>query len=95
MGLCKKRVRAGMLNSSQSDTENWQELKDWDDGLRRSSAGAYQPTVQKCDASKSAFVIVDEAHDVQGRQHSARLTWRADSSRIQAEAGISINCNGN
>lgn len=66
-GLCKKRVRAGMLNSNQSDTENWQELKDWDDGLtqvlyvapERIANLQFRNVMRQ---NPPDFVIVDEAH---------------------------------
>lgn len=65
--LCRKRVRAGALNSSQTDTENWAELKDWTEGLtqvlyvapERISNPQFRQAMKQVPPN---FVIVDEAH---------------------------------
>ncbi len=65
--LCRKKVRAGALNSSQTDTENWAELKDWTEGLtqvlyvapERISNPQFRQAMKQVPPN---FVIVDEAH---------------------------------
>ena len=65
--LCLKKVRAGALNSSQTDTENWAELKDWTEGLtqvlyvapERISNPQFRQAMKQVPPN---FVIVDEAH---------------------------------
>lgn len=65
--LNRKRVHAGALNSSQTDAENWQELKDWEDGLtqvlyvapERISNDQFRNIMRRVPPD---FVVVDEAH---------------------------------
>lgn len=66
-GLLRRRVRAGCLNSSQSDAENWAELKDWTDGTTQvlyvAPERINQPQFRQAMMQVPPdFVVVDEAH---------------------------------
>lgn len=66
-GLLRRNVRAGALNSSQSDAENWAELKDWTEGITQvlyvAPERINQPQFRQAMMQVPPdFVIVDEAH---------------------------------